>query len=414
MSVSVEFPELGESVVEGIVARWLVKEGDRVEVDQPLVEVTTDKVDAEIPSPVSGVVESICFAEGETVQVGAILVNLREEDGPTKVDEPKEIRPPVTDSVRATPVASLMAEKEGVDIRELSGSGVGGRVTKEDIRASVRIKEGSTEKSDASSLLAGTSKIVRSETASQGEIKRRPYASVEILPEDRVIPMTPLRKLVAEHMVYSKRTSPHVGTVTEIDLGGVVAVRKAERLKFQERYGIALTFLPFIIYSTVRALKEFPSLNASVIEDAIVQKKEVNIGVAVETEKGLVVPVVRNADRLSLSGLATAIEKLSDKARTKRLSADDLKNGTFTVSNPGRNGNLYGFAIINQPQVGIVRMGEIVKRPVVRTIDEEDAILVRPMMHLSLSYDHRAVDGAPANAFLFRIRELLEQAEFDF
>ena len=229
-----------------------------------------------------------------------------------------------------------------------------------------------------------------------------------------MIPMTPLRKVVAEHMVYSKRTSPHVGTVAEIDLGGVVAVRKAEKLKFQERYGIALTFLPFIVYSTVRALREFPSLNASVIEGAIVQKKEINIGIAVETEKGLVVPVVRNSERLSLSGLATAIEILSDKARTRRLSADDLRNGTFTISNPGRNGNLYGFAIINQPQVGIVRMGEIVKRPVVRAIGEEDAIVVRPMMHLSLSYDHRAVDGAPANAFLFRIRELLEQAEFDF
>jgi 2-oxoglutarate dehydrogenase E2 component (dihydrolipoamide succinyltransferase) len=225
--------------------------------------------------------------------------------------------------------------------------------------------------------------------------------------------MSPLRKLVAEHMVMSKRVSPHVGTLAEIDMGGVVRVRDAHKRGFRDAHGFALTFMPFIVHAAVRALREFPALNASVLEDAIVQKKDIHVGIAVETEKGLVVPVVRHADRLSLAGLAQAVEDLAGRARNKRLSPDELKGGTFTVSNPGRHGNLYGFAIINQPQVGILRMGEIVKRPVVRDLDGDDAVVIRPIMHLALSYDHRAVDGAPANGFLYRIRELLEEAEFD-
>ena len=225
--------------------------------------------------------------------------------------------------------------------------------------------------------------------------------------------MSPMRRIIAEHMVYSKHTSPHVGTVTEVDMSRVVALRAEKKASFQEANGFALTYLPFIVHAVVRALKEFPALNASVIEDAIVEKKNINVGLAVETEKGLVVPVVRNADRLSLSGLAAEIDDLAGRARSRKLSADDLQGGTFTVSNPGRRGNLYGFAIINQPQVGIVRMGEMVKRPVVREVGDEEAIVIRPMMHIALSYDHRAVDGSPANGFLYRIRELLESPEYD-
>jgi len=225
--------------------------------------------------------------------------------------------------------------------------------------------------------------------------------------------MSPMRRIIADHMVYSKRTSPHVGTVAEVDLSRVVRLRSQHKKSFQETHGVSLTFLPFIVHATVKALREFPALNASVVEDAIVEKQDVHVGVATETEKGLVVPVVRHADRLSLAGTAMAIDDLATRAREKRLSADDLRGGTFTVSNPGRHGNLYGFAIINQPQVGILRMGEIAKRAVVRTLDGEDAIVIRTMMYMALSYDHRAVDGAPANGFLYRIRELLEAAEFD-
>jgi 2-oxoglutarate dehydrogenase E2 component (dihydrolipoamide succinyltransferase) len=424
MAIGVELPALGESVVEGTVARWLVKEGERVERDQPLVEITTDKVDAEIPAPATGVLEKILVAEGQTVPVGTELaridpgaaVALAGAALPSRPERPQSpaqaTRPPAaarpqspgTNEPRATPVAKRIAEEAHVDLTSVEGTGAAGRVTKRDVQ----------QRSAAAVTPAKASTRSAAPAAREGSGAGRPaFLSYQLQPGDRVIPMTPLRKLVAEHMVLSKRVSPHVGTVAEIDLAGVVAVRDQHKREFQEAHGFSLTFLPFVVHATVRALREFPRLNASVVEDAIVEKKDVHIGIAVETDKGLVVPVVRNADRLSLAGLAEAIEDISARARTKRLSADELKGGTFTVSNPGRHGNLYGFAIINQPQVGILRMGEVVKRPVVREMEGEDAIVIRPIMHLALSYDHRAVDGAPANGFLHRVRELLESAEFD-
>jgi 2-oxoglutarate dehydrogenase E2 component (dihydrolipoamide succinyltransferase) len=292
-----------------------------------------------------------------------------------------------------------MAAQAEIDLADVRGSGPAGRVTKEDVTREVRERAAPAPRAPARAPAAPE------ETPA--------FARYELQPGDRVIQMTPLRKIVAEHMVYSKRTSPHVGTVAEVDLAGVVRVREAHKRAFQETHGFSLTYLPFVVHAAVRALREHPRLNASVVDDTIVEKQAIHVGIATETEKGLVVPVVRHADRLSLSGLAAAVEDLSSRARSKKLSADELRGGTFTISNPGRHGNLYGFAIINQPQVAILRMGEIVKRPVVRTIEGEDAIVIRPVMHLALSYDHRAVDGAPANAFLHRVCELLEEAEFD-
>jgi 2-oxoglutarate dehydrogenase E2 component (dihydrolipoamide succinyltransferase) len=408
MPVAVELPSLGESVVEGTVSRWLVKEGDRVAVDQPLVEVTTDKVDAEIPAPVAGVVQKILVAEGQTVAVGAPLAMLEADAGsklPSKPAPSQAAAPaaaaapaPAAEAPPATPLARRLAEEAKVDLRSVTGTGAAGRVTKQDVvqHASGRGQPAASARS-AAAPAAG----------------RAAYLSYTLQPGDRVVPMTPLRRLVAEHMVLSKRVSPHVGTVAEVDMSGVSRVRDAHKRAFEQDNGFGLSFLPFVVHATVRALREFPRLNASVLEDAIVEKKDIHIGIAVETEKGLVVPVARHADRLSLAGLAQAVEDLANRARSKKLSADELKGGSFTISNPGRFGNLYGFAIINQPQVGILRMGEIVKRPVVRTLDGEDAVVIRPIMHLALSYDHRAVDGAPANGFLHRIRELLEEAEFD-
>jgi 2-oxoglutarate dehydrogenase E2 component (dihydrolipoamide succinyltransferase) len=410
MATLVRLPELGESVVEGTVSRWLVKEGDRVQRDQPLVEVTTDKVDAEIPAPVAGVVEALLVAEGQVVAVGAALVRIAAEaaesvaqapaQGPTAepASSPESARPATAEpaSPRATPLARRVAEQAKLDLRKVEATGPGGKVTKRDVEAHLEAGQAAPAARPAP------------------ESERRPaYLQYTLQEGDRVIPMTPLRRLVAEHMVVSKRVSPHVGTVAEIDMVGVVRVREAHKRAFQEANGFALSYLPFVVHACVRALREFPRLNASVLEDAIVEKKDIHIGIAVETEKGLVVPVVRHADRLSLAGLAQGIEDLAERARSKKLSPDELKGGTFTISNPGRHGNLYGFAIINQPQVGILRMGEMVKRPVVRSVEGEDAILIRPIMHLALSYDHRAVDGAPANGFLHRVRELLEEAEFD-
>jgi 2-oxoglutarate dehydrogenase E2 component (dihydrolipoamide succinyltransferase) len=443
MSISVELPALGESVLEGTVSKWLVKEGDRVEQDQPIVEVTTDKVDAEIPAPAAGVIEAIVAGEGDVVPVGGVLARIASgaaaapapkppaapapkpaaaaqaaapkaaaAPAPAAAEPPKPslAAPAPADAPRATPTARRAADERGVDLRAVEGTGVGGRVTRADVERGA---------APAARPAAAAPARTAAPAAAPARGPERPafradFGHYAIQEGDKVIPMSPLRKLVAEHMVYSKLTSPHVGTVAEIDMGGVTALRAKHKDRFAEAHGVPLTFLPFIVAATVRALRENAALNASVVGDAIVEKKDVNVGIAVETEKGLVVPVVRNADRLSLAGLAAAIEDLSTRARTKRLSADDLKGGTFTVSNPGRTGNLYGFAIINQPQVGILRMGEIVKRPVVRsTAEGADAIVIRPMMYLALSYDHRAVDGAPANAFLHRVRELLEEADFD-
>ncbi len=439
MSVTVELPQLGETVLEGTVARWLVKEGERVQRDQPLVEITTDKVDAEIPSPEEGVLEKILVAEGETVAVGAALARIAagagagaQDAAPATEKEPapkqaparktaaKEEKPeapsaPARESApRATPVARRLAAEEGVGLADVTATGPGGRVAKADVekaRAARAPAPSPAAAEEPKRAAAGETRAVAASLPAGG--KRPPYLSYQIQPGDRLIPMTPLRRIVAEHMVLSKQISPHVGTVAEVDLHGVVKLRDAHKRSFQQQHGFNLTYLPFIVSATVRALREFPRLNASVLDDAIVEKQAIHVGVAVETEKGLVVPVIRDADRLSLVGLAEAIEDLSARARSKQLSPDDLRGGTFTVSNPGRYGNLYGFAIINQPQVGILRMGEIVKRPVVREIEGEDVIVVRPIMHLALSYDHRAVDGAPANAFLHAVRALLEEASFD-
>jgi 2-oxoglutarate dehydrogenase E2 component (dihydrolipoamide succinyltransferase) len=458
MAIALELPSLGESVIEGTVSRWLVAEGEQVEMDQPVVEVTTDKVDAEIPSPSAGVIEKILVAEGDVVEVGAQLA-LIDPDGqasaapstepatepaappaaepaptPAESAPPAAAAPaPAADSPAATPVARRMAEEANVSLDAISGSGSGGKITKADVmRATQPSVDAAPPASPATAPPAAPSTApqtapvapeapaaapaptARAASPPPRRAASKPaYATYALQEGDRVIPMTPMRRITAEHMVYSKHTSPHVGTVAEIDMGGVADVRQRHKRAFEETNGFSLTFLPFIVHSVVRALREYPALNASVIEDAIVEKRDINVGLAVETEKGLVVPVVRQADRLSLAGLAAEIDDLATRARNKKLTADDLQGGSFTVSNPGRKGNLYGFAIINQPQVGIVRMGEIVKRPVVRTVDGQDAIVIRPMMHLALSYDHRAVDGAPANGFLWRIRDLLETADFD-
>jgi 2-oxoglutarate dehydrogenase E2 component (dihydrolipoamide succinyltransferase) len=424
MSIAVVLPSLGESVVEGTISQWLVKEGDRVERDQPLVEVTTDKVDVEIPSPAAGVVKRIVASAGEVVPIGAELaridskphVNRKGSASRDRQAEAGSSRPadlvgaePRPMTHRATPVARRVAEALDVDPASASASGPGGLITKRDVLDAAERRGAQPEALTPMARAAAGGPV-----AEVGHPpKASSFANYEVQEGDRVIPMSSLRRLVAEHMVYSKTTSPHVGTVAEIDLARVVALRDANQSAFREARGFSLSFLPFIVHATVRALREYPALNASVLEDAIVEKVGLHIGISVETEKGLVVPVVRHADRLSLVGIAEVIEDLASRARSKRLSADELKGGTFTISNPGRHGNLYGFAIINQPQVGVLRMGEVVKRPVVLSVDGADSIAIRPTMHLALSYDHRAVDGAPANHFLHRVRELLERAEFD-
>ncbi len=230
---------------------------------------------------------------------------------------------------------------------------------------------------------------------------------------DTVEPFTRRRKLIAEHMVYSKTHSPHVGTVAEVDLTRLTALREAHKNSFQQREGFTLTLLPFAVMATIRALKDFPRMNASVVGDSAVYRREINLGVAMDAEEGLVVPVIKQADTFTVVGLAREIERLRRKVQDKSITADDLSGGSFTLSNPGREGNLYGFAIINQPQVGILRMGEVKKRPVIIEVDGADAFAIRTMMYLALSYDHRVIDGVLGNRFLYRTARILEEADFE-
>jgi pyruvate/2-oxoglutarate dehydrogenase complex dihydrolipoamide acyltransferase (E2) component len=448
MRVDVVMPQLGESVVEGIVVKWLVKAGDTVTKDQPLLEISTDKVDAEIPSPEAGKIVEILAKEGDTVPIQEILCRIETEEGaaappptPEKWDEeeegfpgamarktgppipaaatvepPREAPPPPPPEregvkVRISPVVAKMAAEYGLDISQIPGTGIDGRVTKKDVEE--HLARGGEEAAPAPPPKARPAPPPPpkarpvSPPPAPGE-KPPPAPGEKVTPEgDRVIPFTPIRKMIAEHMVMSKRTSPHVHTFAEVDMHRVAAFRGAKK-----REGVSLTYLPFVIWAAIEAIREFPVLNAQVVGESTVLKKGIHIGVAVDTERGLIVPVIRNADEKSLLGLSKAVEDLAARAGAKKILPDELSGGTFTVSNPGLKGNLFGTPIINQPQVGILRMGQIVKRPVVIEAGGEDAIVIRPMMYLCLGYDHRVVDGVAGNSFLFRVREILEAGEF--
>ncbi len=445
MRVDVVMPQLGESVVEGVVVKWLVEVGSVVAKDQPLLEISTDKVDAEIPSPEAGRIVEILAKEGETVPIQQVICRIETEAGakaeppppePEKWDEedegfpgamarrsgppippvpreeppreapPSRQPPPEREKVRISPVVARMAAEHGLDISGIPGTGIDGRVTKKDVE----------------NYLAGTPSAPPpkappaekpAEAAAPPPAKAKPAPmppppGATVTPEgDQVIPFTPIRKRIAEHMVTSKRTSPHVHTFAEVDLHRVVALREA-----QKKEGVSLTYLPFVIAAAVQAIREFPVMNSQVVGETNVVKKAIHMGVAVDTERGLVVPVIRNAEEKSLLGLAKAVEDLAARAAAKKILPDELAGGTFSVTNPGRQGNLFGTPILNQPQVGILRMGQIVKRPVVVERDGEDAIVIRPMMYLCLGYDHRVIDGVTGNGFLFRVREILEAGEF--
>ncbi len=422
MAISVVMPQMGESVVEGTVERWLVREGERVEKDQILCEITTDKVDAEVVAPESGVVTRIVAPQGQTVPVGAELASL-EPVGAAATTAPAAPAPaaatpkPVTpaaatgpataDAPRVSPVARRVAEEKGIDLGSVAGSGVAGRVMKADVTSA-------RPASQPAAQPAATAAAAAAAPGSLGEfLAHMRVPTHRIAPEDKVIPFTAIRRRIAEHMVVSKVVSPHVGTVAEVDLSKLSKLRDRHKKAFEQAHGFGLSFLPFVVAATVRGLRDFPRVNSAVVGDAIVERAGIHVGVAVETERGLLVPVVRDTDRLSLVGIAEAINELALRARDRTITADELAGGTFTVSNPGREGNLYGFAVINQPQVGILRMGEVKKRAVVIDSAGEDQIAIHPMMYLALSYDHRIIDGVTGNGFLFRVARTLEAAEFE-
>ncbi|MBK7152494.1 MAG: 2-oxo acid dehydrogenase subunit E2 [Sandaracinaceae bacterium] len=415
-------PQLGESVVEGTVGKWLVSEGDAVAKDQPIVEILTDKADSEVPSPVAGVVRKIHAVADAVVSVGAVLCEI--EAGATAGASPAASAPaqapapekPAAAEAPSSPSVRKLARETGVDLVGVKGSGPSGRITADDVRSQGKAPAPSAPPAPSPAPLSASPRAESPLAAATGLMGARPSAfkvpAYRPAPGDQVIPFSRRRRIIADHMVYSKQTSPEVVTFAECDLDATARLRD----KFKDQYkkeGVSLTYLAFTLAATARALREFPELNARVLDDAYVKLRDVNLGIAVDTPDGLVVPVIRNADELTVRGLARAVTDIAVRARDGKLTPDDLAGKTFSVTNPGLKGNLVGGAIISQPNVGILRLGTIKKRVVVVERDDQDLMAIHPVMYMALTYDHRIVDGVHANGFLYRISEILEQGDFE-
>ena len=416
-------PKLGESIIEATITKWLKQEGDEVAEDDPILEIATDKVDSEIPSPVEGKLTKLHFAEGETVAVGAViaLIEMDGDESSGETQDTSEEKPkaetktieskPVTgstekikdekidfsDSTRFySPLVKNIAKKENITATELNtvkGSGKDGRVTKKDILQYIEDR-----------------KAGKTVQPLVGKIIEQPTVIVQT--GDEVIEMDRMRKLIADHMVMSKQTSPHVTMFHDVDLTSVVNWRNRNKEQFLQREGEKITFTPIFIEATARALKDFPLVNASVDGYNMIKRKNINIGMATALPNGnLIVPVIKNADQKNLLGLAKTVNDLANRARNNKLSPDEIQGGTFTITNFGQFGNSTGAPIINQPQVAILGIGTIKKKPVVIETPEGDMIAVRSMMILSMSFDHRIVDGSLGGMFLQRVAKYLE--EFD-
>ena len=429
MAKPVTMPQLGESVTEGTITRWLKAEGDEVEIDEPLAEVDTDKVNAELPSPVAGKIEKFLVSEGTTVDVGTeIALVAAEGDAPSADAPPQEniadaapteefpaadteaqpvadeespatLTPPsggngraeIKDAetlrlTRSSPVVRRLAEEHNVRIADVPGSGTGGRVTRKDIEG--YIKEGGAERE-----------------AATGQPAPEPGPErVPVYEGDRVQDLTGIRRAIANRMAASKREAPHAWTMVEVDMSGLVALREREKAAFVEREDIKLTYLPFIVKAVVESLKENPVLNSVWDGDRIILRKRINIGVAVDLEDALIVPVIPDADELNITGLTRRIDDLVKRARAGELGTEDISGGTFTVNNPGSLGSVVSTPIINYPQAAILSAEAIVKRPVVL----DDAIAIRSMMNLEVSFDHRVLDGGAALRFLNAVKDRLQ------
>ena len=427
--VDVTLPQLGESVTEGTISKWLVKEGDVVAQGQALLSVSTDKADAEVPAPAAGRVTRLLAKEGDIVAVKSVVAQIEEGAGPSKAPrEPatKATPPPQpTETMMArAPLASPSVRKDaleaGVNLGSVQGTGEHGRITKDDV-ARAKNPEPAPSEAPAVSQPGRSTQLAQMINTGGGFVPPIPgvgYGNFKVPAYkqhegDQVIPFTRRRRITADHMTYSKFASPHVVTVAEVDLHKAAKLREAHKDRYKKE-GHALTMLAFVVVACARAIRETPALNARVLDDAYVIFKDINVGVAVDSPDGLVVPVIRRADELGVRGIVRSIDELAQRAKTGKITIDDLSGATFSVSNPGLKGNLFGGAIINQPNVGILRMGEIQKRVVVvESEDGEDHMVIHPVMYMALSYDHRVVDGVAANAFLGRVTELLEKADFE-
>ncbi len=419
---TVVMPQLGESIVEGEIGDWMVQEGQRVEANQPLVTILTDKTDTEIPAPAAGVVVRLLAATGDTVEVGSPLCEIdpnAEARGDASPEAPVAVptAPATADPPAAPPSVRKLAREKDVDLSSLVGSGEGGRITREDVLNATRTPPAPTPAAPtpAAQTPAAPPRAPKPARSSgtlrvdSGAFRVPPFTPA---PGDEVIPFSRRRRIIADHMVYSKLTSPHVVTFAETDIHRTATLRAQHKVALRGE-GINLTYLAFVVAATCRALREVRAMNSRVLDGEYALIKAINIGLAVETPKGLVVPVIKHADELSVRGIARAIGELATRAREGDLTPDDLSGKTFTISNPGRKGNLVGGAIISQPNVGILRMGEIKKRVVVVEHEGVDTMAIHPVMFMALSYDHRVVDGVAANGFLYRVHELLELGDFE-
>jgi 2-oxoisovalerate dehydrogenase E2 component (dihydrolipoyl transacylase) len=420
----IKMPQLGESVTEGTVDRWLKKEGDYVKRDEPIVEVVTDKVNAEIPSPFEGTLVKIAVAEGTTIPIGVeiAVIELAGADaaliapaasqaagaapapaGPaamppaaTPAGPASEVSVPAARQ-RLSPAVRRLAEEHGLDPAQIAGSGEGGRVTRDDVLAFVAQRE-------ASPAAPARPDAVEAPAAPVPAVAPAPAPVSVNGAREELVRLSVMRRSIAEHMTRSLATSPHAWTLQEIDLTELVRYREAEKEGFRQRNGTALTYLPFVVQVVSDAIKEFPYLNSSWTDDGIVLKRYVNMGIAVAIPDGLIVPVVRDADRLGFTDLARTINDLADRARSKKLKPDEVAGGTFTLNNTGATGSVASQPIINQPQAAILTTESIMRRPVVIG----DGIAIRHMMNMCLSFDHRIIDGMTAGQFLGFIKERLE------
>ena len=436
MATPVTMPQLGESVTEGTIARWLKAEGDEIEKDEPLAEVDTDKVNAELPSPLAGRIERLLVSEGTTVDVGteiALVALDGEEESPASEAPPREdaaaeppteewpvadteAQPAATDGgekqrmvaearsgsgdgratvqdaetlrlQRSSPVVRRLAAEHDIDLSEISGTGTGGRVTRKDIEGYIETREAAPAATEA-----------------PAQPEAQP-GRVPVHEGDQVVELTSIRRAIANRMALSKAEIPHAWTLVEVDMTGLAALRDREKAAFAEREGVRLTYLPFIVKAAVEGLKEHPALNSVWDGDRIVLRRQINVGVAVDLEEGaLIVPVIHGADELNIVGLARRIDEVVRKARNKALSPDDVSGGTFTVNNPGALGSVASTPVINHPQAAILQAEAVVKRPVV----VDDAIAIRSMMNLEVSFDHRILDGGAALRFLNAVKRRLE------
>lgn len=451
---TITMPKLGESVTEGTLGAWLKNVGDSVDKYEPMVEVVTDKVTAEIPAPVSGTIVEIIGSEGDTIPVGGLICVIDEGSNAATsvtapIDEQPQVSMPEADAsaptaatlpreepnigaghvldltaartrrddaellrARSSPVVRRLAEEHEIDITMMHGTGIGGRVTKADMLAEIDARSRKPEQPHAAAPVlvvqeppAPTVTPAMAALSVGQPMPVQPVAAVQLMPGDEVIDASAMRRQIADHMVRSAYTAPHVTVWMEADMTNVVRARDRFKDEFKEREGASLTFVPFVLRVLTQALREHPNVNAAWDNGRIVRRKAINIGVAVAMEDGLIVPVVRNADEKNIVGLARAVNDLATRARDNKLQPDEVTGGTFTLNNPGTLGSLFSTPIIVQPQAAILSMEAVVRKPVV----VDDAIAIRPMMNLSLSLDHRILDGLSATRFLADVKRGLEE-----